>query len=163
MNSAPTSGLAVITNGSSNSFKFEGDHTISDSFSVSKNGVPLFTVSPIGITCSVSLNNISVQQLTYLLHVTSDVQTQLNNLLSTLNSDVATLNDSITTNVQTLNTTIILKYDTLNNAKQDKGNYVAIDANNAIILADNVTFCTVTPNRIKNLKECVFEYTITTR
>ena len=133
MNSVSTSGLAIITNRNS-AF-----------FSISKNGALLFTVSPTEITFNVSLNNISVQQLTYLLNITSDVQTQLNNLLNTLNSDVATLKDSITTNVQTLNTTITSKYDALNTAKQDKGNYVAIDANNAITLADNVTFCKVTP------------------
>ena len=97
MNSAPTSGLAIITNGGSNTFRFEGDHTIIDSFSISNNGVPLFTVLPTGITLNVSLNNISVQQLTYLLNITSDVQTQLNTLLSTLNKDVATLNNSIAT------------------------------------------------------------------
>ena len=145
MNSAPTSGLAIITNGGSNTFTFEGNHTITTSFSISNNGVPLFTVLPTGSTFNVSLNNISVQQLTYLLHITSDVQTQLNNLLSTLNSDVATLNESITTNMHMLNTTITSKYDALNMAKQDKGNYVVINANNAITLADNITFCTVTP------------------
>jgi len=96
-------------------FMFEGDHTITDSFSISKNGVA------------------------------SDVQTQLNDLLSTLNNDVATLNDSIASNVQTLNDTITSNYDALNTAKQDKGNYVTIDANNAITLAENVTFCTLTP------------------
>ena len=145
MNSAPSSGLAVITNGNNNVFMFEGDHTITDSFSISKNGVTLFTVLPTGITFNVSLNNISVQQLSYLLHITSDVQTQLNDLLSTLNNDVATLNDSIASNVQTLNDTITSNYDALNTAKQDKGNYVTIDANNAITLAENVTFCTLTP------------------
>jgi len=123
----------------------EGDHTITDSFSISKNGVALFTVLPTGITFNVPLNNISVQQLTYLLHITSDVQTQLNDLLSTLNNDVATLNDSIASNVQTLNDTITSNYDALNTAKQDKGNYVTIDAKNAITLAENVTFCTLTP------------------
>ena len=107
---------------------------------------------PTGITFNVCLNNISVQQLTYLLHITSDVQTQLNMLLSTLNNDVATLNNSITTNVQTLNATITSKCDALNTAKQDKGNYVAIDTNNAITLADNVTFCTITPTELKYLK-----------
>ena len=116
MNSAPSSGLAVITNGNNNAFMFEGDHTITDSFSISKNGVTLFTVLPTGITLNVSLNNISVQQLTYLLHITSDVQTQFNNLLSTLNSDVVTLNDTITSN-----------YNALNTAKQDKGNYKCND------------------------------------
>ena len=106
-----------------------------------------------GITVNVSLsqNNISVQQLTYLLHITSDVQTQLNNLLNTLKSDVATLNDSITTNVQTLNTTITSKYDTLNTAKQDKGNI----ADSYVLYVDT--------GRIKNLQKCVIKYTITAR
>ena len=52
MNSAPSSGLAVITNGG-NIFRFEGDHTITTSFSISNNGVPLFTVLPNGITFNV--------------------------------------------------------------------------------------------------------------
>ena len=152
MNSAPSSGLAVITNGTNNAFMFEGDHTITDSFSISKNGVTLFTVSPTGITFHVALNKISVQQLTYLLHITSDVQTQLNDLLSTLNNDVATLNSSIASNVQTLNDTITSNYNTLDTAKQDKGNYVTIDANNAITLAENVTFCTLTSTELQTLK-----------
>ena len=152
MNSAPTSGLSVITNGSTNTFLFEGDHTISDSFSISKNGVPLFTVSPTGIIFNVSLNNISVQQLTYLLHITSDVQTQLNELLNTLNNDVATLNNTITSNYNTLKHTITSNYDALNNTKQDKGNYVTIDANNTITLSENVTFCTLTPTELQTLK-----------
>ena len=46
---------------------------------------------PTEISFNVSLNNIPVQQLTYLLNITSDVKTQLNNLLSTLNSDVQQL------------------------------------------------------------------------
>ena len=121
MNSAPSSGLSVITNGGNNVFRFEGDHSITDSFSISKNGVALFTVLPTGIRFNVPLNNISVQQLSYLLHITSDVQTQLNDLLSTLNNDVATLNSSIASNVQTLNDTITSNYDELNTAKQDKG------------------------------------------
>ena len=61
MNSAPSSGLAVTTNGSNNVFMFEGDHTVTDSFSISKNGVALFTVLLTGITFNVLLNNISVQ------------------------------------------------------------------------------------------------------
>ena len=85
MNGAPRSGLGVIVNGGSTTFQFEGDHNISTSFSISKNGVPLLTVLPTGITLGVSLNNISVQQLNYLLNITSDVET---------------LNNSITTNVE---------------------------------------------------------------
>ena len=103
MNSAPSSGLAVITNGASNTFVFEGDHTITTSFSISQNGVPLFSVSPTnlclkvidhtitasfsisqngtplfsvspsGISVGVSLKSISVQQLHYLVNITSDV------------------------------------------------------------------------------------------
>ena len=76
---------------------------------------------------------------------TSDVQKQLNNLLSTLISNVQTLNNTITTNVQTLNNKIrTSNYNTLNTMKQDKGTHIAFDANNAITLADNITFCTVT-------------------
>ena len=147
MNSAPSSGLSVVSNGGGNTFIFEGNHSITASFSISKGVVPLFTVSPSGITISAALNSISVEQLHYLVNITSDVQTQLNTLLSTLNNDVATLNNSITTNLHTLNATITSKCDALNTAKQDKGNYVTIDANNAITfnLADNVTFCTITP------------------
>ena len=64
----PSSGLAVITNGGSDTFVFEDYHSITASFSISKSGVPLFTVSPtdINITIGVLLNNISVQQLRYL-------------------------------------------------------------------------------------------------
>ena len=148
MNSAPSSGLTVITNGGSNAFVFEGNHTITAAFSISQNGTPLFSVSPSGISVGVSLNSISVQQLHYLVNITSDVQTQITNLLSTLTSDVDTLNNTINTNVQTLNNTINSNYNTLNAAKQDKGNYVSIDANNAITLADNVTFSTVTPTEL---------------
>ena len=71
MNSAPSSGLAIITNGAWNTFMFEGNHTsVTASFSISKDGVPLFTVLLTGITLSVSLNNISVQQLNYLVNIT---------------------------------------------------------------------------------------------
>ena len=52
MNSAPNSGLSVISDGANNTFIFEG----------------------------VSLNGISIEQLHYLVNITSDVQTQLNNL-----------------------------------------------------------------------------------
>ena len=59
MNSAPISGLAIITSGNSNTFTCEGNHIITASFSISNNGVPLFTVLLTGITFNVSLNNIS--------------------------------------------------------------------------------------------------------
>ena len=70
MNSAPSSGLAIITNGAWNTFMFEGNHTVTASFSISKDGVLLFTVLLTRITFSVSLNNISVQQLNYLVNIT---------------------------------------------------------------------------------------------
>ena len=84
MNSAPTSGLSVVSSGGYQPFVFEGNHTITNSFSISCNGTPLFTVTPTSITLNVSLNSISVQQLHYLVNITSDVQAQLNDLLSTI-------------------------------------------------------------------------------
>ena len=97
---------------------FEGNHTISSFFSISQNGIPLLTMSPSIISLRVSVNSISVQQLHYLVNIMRHEQTQYTKLLRTR------------TSVQKLNNTITPNYNVLNTAKQDKGNYVTIDANN---------------------------------
>ena len=82
--------------GSISSRTFEGEHSITNSFSITnRNNENLLNVTPTAVTCSVHFNELSPNVCNYLKNVSSDVQNQIDECLRP-SSGVLHLTEDIT-------------------------------------------------------------------